>query len=386
LSKNAISYDFKKENIKERIKPFIFECFKVQSLNSNQAWNLDNEDCFSEWLKREIQRIKPIIMEFIKEGYSKKISKKYNMKHFFLHRLSYGIAEDEDIIKSLFHANGWKGKLGLELAIAKLKIFEKENGRLPVYEDKGMKGLINAINRGEWREFNINSWNDLFKKTFGKKNKFHNKYKGKSGLEIAIKELRAFEKKKNKVYSNDKGMKGIISAISRGEWSQYGINLWNDLLGKAFGKINRIQNKYIGKKGLNIAIQELIDFKNENGRLPRSYDKEVRGITGATYRGEWFQFCINSWNDLLRKAFGKINFFQNKYVGKKGLEIAKNVLIEFKNKNSRIPISTDKGMRGIIAGIYRGEWCEFGIKKWSDLKMFVFNKLSFQNFLDFNKF
>ncbi|MHA1360285.1 MAG: hypothetical protein ACTSRC_19360 [Candidatus Helarchaeota archaeon] len=87
----------------------------------------------------------------------------------------------------------------------------------------------------------------------------------------------------------------------------YGISTWNDLLRFTFGEINREQNKYVGKEGLERAINELKEFKTKNNRLPKKKDKEMNGIVDAIRRYQWLAFGIKTWNDLLVFVFNKVN-------------------------------------------------------------------------------
>ncbi|KKL85435.1 hypothetical protein LCGC14_1954770 [marine sediment metagenome] len=57
------------------------------------------------------------------------------------------------------------------------------------------------------------------------------RYKGREGLEKAIQELKDFEKKyEKKPTSVSKGISGIYKVIQVGEWKEFGIITWDDLL------------------------------------------------------------------------------------------------------------------------------------------------------------
>ncbi len=101
-------------------------------------------------------------------------------------KLAFGIAKFEDIKKALFYANGWKGLIGLELAKTKLKLFHKENNRLPKKRDMDIISNANIRKYKYWRKFGIYTWNDLMKQTFGKVNAEHHIYDGIEGLQNAV--------------------------------------------------------------------------------------------------------------------------------------------------------------------------------------------------------
>ena len=60
---------------------------------------------------------------------------------------------------------------------------------------------------------------------------------------------------------------------------------------------------YQGQYGLENAKSELITFKMKKGRLPKA--NEFGSIKKAILRGQFVQFNINSWNDLLRLLLEK---------------------------------------------------------------------------------
>ena len=82
---------------------------------------------------------------------------------------------------------------------------------------------------------------------------------------------------------------------------------------------------------------------------------------------------MRNWNDLLLHVFGEVNDPKYKYRGIKGLENVAKTLREFKKNNNKFPRTTDKEMKGIRKALYRGEWIDFGIRKWSDLITYTFN-------------
>ena len=175
------------------------------------------------------------LIEFMKEGYSKKVCEKYKRNFSFMRKISLGIAEHENILEALFYANGWKGLIGLELSKIKLKEFQDKNKRLSTQRE--FEVISNKIihKRKYWTKFGINIWNDLLKTAFGTINKERNKYIGKERLERAKKELLQFEKKNGKIpTSKNKGMNTIYTTARLGKWIDFGIKSWRDLINYAF--------------------------------------------------------------------------------------------------------------------------------------------------------
>jgi len=111
------------------------------------------------------------------------------------------------------------------------------------------------------------------------------------------------EKNKKIPRVRDKGMSGIKGAVYRGEWNSYGINNWTDLLSYALGETNMYKSIYHGKEGLERVAEKLRQFKVNNNKLPRTTDKEMNGIRKALYHGEWTEFNIKSWRELLDYIF-----------------------------------------------------------------------------------
>jgi len=180
---------------------------------------------------------------------------------------------------------------------------------------------------------------------------------------------------KRKPREHDEGMSGIGGAIHRGDWEEYGIGTWNDLMRLVFNEVNLNYNYLKGKKGLERAVKILKNVKKAKNRLPQINDENLGGIVDAATRKKyWTKFGIESWNDLLRYAFGNVRIQPGKYCGKEGLELATKILKDFEKNNRRLPRTIDKGIGGIVIATNRGEWREFEISKWDDLLMFVFQK------------
>ena len=276
-----------------------------------------------------------------------------------------------------YEPNKYIGKKGLNTAFHVLKTYRNNNGKKPTSNIKGMAGILKTINRGEWKEFGIGSWNHLLKRIFGEVNNEFHKYDGKQGLEKATKNLKSYmDKHGKKPTSNTIGFCGIYKVAQKGEWKNFGIDSWNALLKHIFGEIYIEKNKYIGKKGFKRAKQELKKFKMKNGIIPILKNKGMSGIGHTILRGEWKIFGINSWNDLLKHTFGEINRERNKYDGKEGLNRAIEELNDFKRKYNKKPASNSKGFRTIYDNSRLGKWKEFGINSWNDLLKHTFGEIN----------
>ncbi|MFX0064985.1 MAG: hypothetical protein ACFFC7_22650 [Candidatus Hermodarchaeota archaeon] len=200
----------------------------------------------------------------------------------------------------------YKGKEGLERAIRELNKFKQDHKQRPTQRDKGMGGIKQAAERGEWSKWEIGSWNDLFMHVFGKVNIKHGKYNGEDGLKQTQEQLQEFKQQHKRLpTTTDKGMSGIRKAIKRGVWSNWGIENWNDLLWLTFKEGSF--GKYIGEKGLERAVEVLRMFEKQHRKLPSTADKGMGGIKKAINRGEWADLGIKEWNDILLRALGKVN-------------------------------------------------------------------------------
>jgi len=207
---------------------------------------------------------------------------------------------------------GYQGLYGLEIAKDELHTFKKKYNRLPKANEFG--SIKKAILRGEYRSFNIVSWNDLLKVTFGEINVEREIYTpDNKGLERAIVELRILEKELGRLpTASDKKGNVIRKAISRKKWTSFGIYTWNDLMKKTFGRVNVIVPVYTAdEQGLQSALNTLRTFKQQRNRLPKSSDKGMSTIKSGIYRKRWIRFGIGTWNDLMRKAFGKEERYRN---------------------------------------------------------------------------
>lgn len=330
------------------------------------------EECYSKWILDQIIILKEIALEFIDKGFSYSKIKKNPFNNIFLRKFAFGLAEYNDLSKALFYANGWKDKIGLEIAKAQLKIFQLENGKMPVQRE--MELISNKIihKKKYWTKFGINSWNDLLIETFGETNQYYKKYEGENKLEEAKNKLLSFKERNNRIpTARDQGMSVFTNVISRGIWKKFGINTWNDLVSSVFKVENKKQGIWIGEEGLNCAINTLKDYYMKTNTLPKA-NSTFGGIQKGCSRGYWKYFGIFTWNDLISHVFKNVNKRQRVWTGQGGLENAKDKLIKFKIIEGRKPVKRDAGMSGIEKACRRGYWKNYGISSWKELIDLVF--------------
>ncbi|MDH5402051.1 MAG: hypothetical protein OEY49_06135 [Candidatus Heimdallarchaeota archaeon] len=291
---------------------------------------------------------------------------------FSWNELMLYVFDEVNIAKGLY-----EGIEGFERAKKALLEFQQEFDELPIISHPDMVGISNAISRGNFKQFNINRWNDLMRSVFGKVNVNTRRYMGKKGLEIAKYELREYHKRTGELPSHkNKEFVSIINAAHNERWKKFGIKSFNDLLMYVFGEVNRVSpNTYVGFKGLHFVQGVLIKFYDDNERLPVSADEGMNGINGSISRGYYVSHGIKTWNDLLKVTFGELNHRQNIYGGKEGLEFAKQEMIEFEKKHKRLPKSTE--MQGITGALKRKEWAEFGVTSWNQLMKELFGRYNF---------
>jgi hypothetical protein len=98
-------------------------------------------------------------------------------------------------------------------------------------------------------------------------------------------------------------MMSISGAIKRKYWEKWGIKSWNNLLILEFGKTNRKYSIWVGKEGLQRAINKILDYYEETGKKPTRRSPGFGGVVKAIQRGYWTEYAINSWVFLLDRIF-----------------------------------------------------------------------------------
>jgi len=198
--------------------------------------------------------------------------------------------------------------IGLRKAKKQLQKFHSSHKKYPMSTDEGMGTIVNAINLKKWVKFGINRWKDLFQQTFGIDPKIlrQSPYEGKQGLKQAQNELHAFKVKHERLPRfADKELNPIRHMATSGRWKQWGIQKWNDLIRLTFNEVTYEHGKYLGKAGLDRAIQEIQVFHNKHGRQPKTRDQGMGSMQKAIQRKYWVEYSVNSWLDLIELAMKK---------------------------------------------------------------------------------
>jgi len=187
-------------------------------------------------------------------------------------------------------------------AVIKIRKFFQKFQRLPKLIDEEVKDIHNTIVNGYWINYGIKKWNDFLLYVFGEVNFNSTKYVSLDGFNKAKYELQKYYEETGKLPLYD-DFEGITNAIKKGYWIKYGINTWNKLLLYVFGDVNLIINKYKGKKGLEFIKHKFKEFEHKNNRILRTNDKGMSGIYRAVNRGEWTDFGIKDWSELINIIF-----------------------------------------------------------------------------------
>jgi hypothetical protein len=293
----------------------------------------------------------------------------------------YGIQTWNDLLFEVFgEVNSFRGKYmgkkGLQRAKVEFQSYFKKTHQKPTKTCGKFHGIITAINRKEWVPFGIVTWNDLLMEVFGEVNIELFRYIGELGLQQAKHDLETIHGKYGRLpITTDPEVSGILKALQRNEWKSLGIQAWNELLIETFGEINTERNKYYGLEGLNCAKTKLKSFYKKYHRLPTANERGIRTIYKTARRGIWIPYGIQTWNDLLLDIFGRINLQRNEYCGKEGLQKARTKLINFFQRNNRIPNANEKGIRTIYKTVRRGVWSPYDIKSWKSLLQDIFGEV-----------
>lgn len=103
----------------------------------------------------------------------------------------------------------------------------------------------------------------------------------------------------------------ICDKAKNGQWKEYKINSWNDLLFYIFKKCNREKKKYYGNLGLKNVITEIKKYYEINKKMPTSKTAEFRYIYQLCRKGIWSSLNIKSWEELQKTVFKILNIDKN---------------------------------------------------------------------------
>ena len=155
--------------------------------------------------------------------------------------------------------------------------------------------------KGYWKEYNIHSWNDLLRETFGKVNEVQRAWMGQEGLEITKKELEKYFIVHRKLPISRLFLRDY-KMIRKGYWKEYNIHSWNDLLRETFGKVNKEHETWMGRGGLERA-KKVIKYKIKHGKYSKANQHNIARIKRALIRKYWAEFGIFTWDDLIQHVF-----------------------------------------------------------------------------------
>ncbi len=261
----------------------------------------------------------------------------------------------------------WGGEEGLEKAKQEILKYYKTHNKVPRKNNVSWR-ISGACLQGYWKEYGISSWNDLLKKCGLKPTHEGGKWIGKKGLEKAQAILLEHYKKTGKTPIKKDLPSGISAAALRGYWKKEGIESWNDLLIFCGLEPNVEKGKWMGRKGLKLAKEELVSRYKETGKVP-TYSNVHGGITSAIGAGNWQEFGISTWNDLLEYCNLELHNIWGKWKGREGLEEAKKIVLNKAKELGRVPTRNDVS-RSIESAAIDGHWIEFGVQNWNDLLVY----------------
>ncbi|MCE7748952.1 MAG: hypothetical protein GPJ51_11180 [Candidatus Heimdallarchaeota archaeon] len=190
----------------------------------------------------------------------------------------------------------WTGKEGLDKAKKKYIKIAKEIGKRPTAHH--ISTILKPISKGVWKEFGINDWPGFVRYCGFKPDTKRGTWKGKEGLERAVKELNDFHEKSNRVPTINEVHYGIVDRAFSGGWRGFGIESWNDLLGYCGFEPNIDHDKWKGKEGFEKAKKLVLRKYKEIGRSPNS-SEVPGGIHSHIFSGGWKEYGISSWTDLV---------------------------------------------------------------------------------------
>jgi len=158
-------------------------------------------------------------------------------------------------IKKNISKEYWKGKIGLERAKSKILILKEKLGKIPTTRDIKKElggGIYYSVKKGHWKAFNVESWTDFL---IYCELEPAGKWTGKEGLKKAVHEILSKAEDLGRTPIKKDIPSGIPLAARRGQWGEYGINSWNDLLRYCKLEITHEVNMWVGKQGLDRAAK-----------------------------------------------------------------------------------------------------------------------------------
>ena len=333
----------------------------------------------SLWRDEEgLKKAKREILDFYEEH--DKIPRKQNVSGGIINAClneywkEFGIESWNDLLKHCgmeptFESGKWRGEEGLAKAKELIIQYYEQYGKIPI-KTSFPSGIAAATHRGYWKKYGIKSWNDLLRYCGLEPTYEHGKWVGKKGVKRARKIILQMFKTTGNVPTYNDVSGGIHNHITAGNWEKYGVFSWNDLLRYCNLEPHNIWGKWVGKEGLERAKKEVLLKNKELGKVPTRNDVSG-GIEGAALDGQWVEFGVNNWNDLLRFSNLEPSHVIGTWVGKEGLERAKQALMEIYQFEGKTP-TRGEVTSGIQKAIERREWKDFGFSgnTWNEFVIF----------------
>lgn len=328
------------------------------------------------------------------------------------------------------HQNIWTGKEGFKKAKQEVTEFVKNTNRAPTQREI-CGGIVAAISRKEYVSFGIESYMDLveltlkdqlpsifntdeiknmypqygeiIKKMVEKGHAFEledgryttNKefvdkenneiegistrkprgyWKGTEGLNNAKEEVKKFFDENERAPTNREIDRSIERAIESGYYSDVGIKTYNDFLKYCDLEPPNMRNIWTGEEGFEKAKKYVIDFYAENNRVPNR--REMNGsITVAISRGDYKDFGINTFNDLIKSCGYDPARMQNIWTGNAGFEKSKKYILDFCKEHQRTPKAKEIPS-GLMSAISLGYYKEQGVQVLSDFIKLCTNSIT----------
>ncbi len=169
---------------------------------------------------------------------------------------------------------------------------------------------MSAVYRGEWKKHRITGFQELMDHIFGKFDPGEEFYKAKM---LALDYFRKNKHPPRKYKDDD--FRYIMLLIKRGMLKSIGIDNWSDFLEKSLNINLKVYKKeiflknikqrrehkewkphgyYKGEKGFKNAINEVMKYLKENGKMPYSSSRGMSGLYNAIRKGKFIVYGINS--------------------------------------------------------------------------------------------
>lgn len=315
--------------------------------SASHLWEIPNEELYPDDIKREINRLKNLLSDFIKSGYSPEFCAQ-NLRRFKAFRkLALNLAKYENIIDAIIYSKYWTDSYHwryLGKAIARILVYSENlnNGEIPATQSRARKfekcrKILTAVKSGALRGYA--TWGDFLESLYGKNwrglatfiKKFPFKdlisrlpYLDHYKLEERVHTSSNFLKEVSKKNSVDT-IKNLYHACQMGFYEKDGIYSWHELLYycqtipslqdqfrfwdldwnckfhiqlKESSLPNSFFRRYSSRKGLEIVAQDLFHFKIYFERHPTQFDFPF--VLNILDGGVWQRYGISTWEQLIK--------------------------------------------------------------------------------------